>query len=186
MDEVEELFRRTGAMLEGHFLLSSGLHSPIYWEKFRVLQHPEFTGELCQLIADHFQVEGVGAVAGPALGGALLAYEVARLLGAKAVYAERAEEGRAFRRGQTISPGEKVLIVDDVLTTGGSLREMLEAVRRAGGRTVGIGVVVDRSAGVDFGVPLFRCCRASAPTYRPEECPLCRQGVPIQRLGSFR
>jgi len=117
-------------MLEGHFLLSSGLHSPIYWEKFRILQHPEFTGELCRLIADHFRVMGVGAVAGPALGGAVLAYEVARLLGVKAVYAERGEEGRAFRRGQTISPGEKVLIVDDVLTTGGSLREMLEAVKK--------------------------------------------------------
>ncbi len=186
MDNAEDLFRRTGTMLEGHFLLSSGLHSPIYWEKFRILQHPEFTGELCRLIADQFRGIGVGAVAGPALGGAVLAYEVARLLGVKAVYAERGEEGRAFRRGQAISPGEKVLIVDDVLTTGGSLREMLEAVRKAGGSVVGIGVVVDRSGGVDFGVPFFRCYRASAPIYRPEECPLCRQGVPLQRLGAFR
>jgi len=185
-DSAEELFRRTGAMMEGHFLLTSGLHSGVYWEKFRILQSPELTQEVCRLIADRFRGEAVGMVAGPALGGAVLAYEVARQLGVKALYAERGEEGRGFRRGQAISPGEKVLIVDDVLTTGGSLREMLEAVRSSGGRALGIGVVVDRSGGVDFGVPFFGCYRASAPTYRAEECPLCRQGVRLQRLGSIR
>jgi orotate phosphoribosyltransferase len=170
--------------LEGHFLLTSGLHSPVYWEKFRVLQHPQYTEKLCQLIAEHFRKDRVQVVAGPTTGGIILAFEVARQLGVKGIFAEKEGEGRAFRRGFTINPGERVLIVDDILTTGGSILEVIQAVNKLKGDIVGIGVLVDRSEQPkDFGVPLFSCLRSQTVTYRPEECPLCVAGVRLVRLG---
>lgn len=187
--EVERLFQEAGALLEGHFLLTSGLHSPGYLEKFKVLERPQLTQTLCGIIAEHFRDSGIEAVAGPTVGGVLLAFEVARQLGVRALYAERetlpdGQEGRAFRRS-TLWPGERVLVVDDVLTTGGSLRDVLGAVRRAQGEIVGAAVLVDRSAGgIDLGVPLFCCHRLSIPTYSPEGCPLCAQGLPLVKPGS--
>jgi orotate phosphoribosyltransferase len=182
--EAEEIFRATGTMLEGHFLLSSGLHSSVYWEKFRVLQHPQHTEPLCQLIAAHFQDQAVQLVAGPTTGGILLAYEVARQLGVRSIYAEKEGGARVFRRGFNISPGERTLVVDDVLTTGGSVREVVDQVRGKGGEVIGVAVLVDRSqGGVDFGVPLFGCYKTSAPNYKPEECPLCRAKVPLKEPG---
>jgi len=182
--EVEEIFRITGAMMEGHFLLTSGLHSSVYWEKFRVLQYPQYTERLCQLIARRFQDQAVQLVAGPTTGGVLLAYEVARQLGARSIYAERQGETRVFRRGFSISPGERILVVDDVLTTGGSIREVVNEVRRRGGSVIGVGVLVDRSQeGVDFGAPLFSCYQTSAPNYKPEDCPLCASQVPLVEPG---
>lgn len=175
--------------MEGHFLLTSGLHSPQYWEKMRLLQDPRLTRRLCRSIARHFQGYRVRAVAGPSLGGVVLAYEVARQLGVRAVYAEREGEARVFRQGQLLLPGERVLIVDDVLTTGGSLRQMGMAVQGAGAEPVGIGVLVDRrppGAEIDLGVELFSCHRASPPVYSPEDCPLCRQGLPLTRPGGKR
>ena len=181
---AEEVFRRTGAILEGHFLLTSGLHSPVYWEKLRILQQPKLTQGLCQLITEHFQGKGIEVVAGPALGGVVLAYEVARQLGVRAIFVEREGGARTIRRGQSLATGEKVLVVDDVLTTGGSLRETAEAIRRAGGKVVGTAVLVDRSEGpVDLGCDFFHCFQTRAPSYRPDDCPLCRQGLPLQRLG---
>lgn len=187
--EIERLFQEAGALLEGHFLLTSGLHSSGYLEKFKVLERPQLTQTLCGIIAEHFRDSGIEAVAGPTVGGVLLAFEVARQLGVRALYAEREtlpnqKEGRAFRRS-TLRPGERVLVVDDVLTTGGSLRDVLDAVRRALGEVVAAAVLVDRSAGgIDLGVPLFCCHRLSIPTYPPEGCPLCAQGLPLVKPGS--
>ena len=185
--EAERIFREAGAILEGHFELASGLHSATYWEKFRVLQHPHLTQRLCSMIAEHFSGEGAQVVAGPTLGGVIIAFEVAKQLGVRTVVAEREGEGRAFRRGPTIAPGERVVIVDDVMTTGTSILKVIQAVRSCSGELVGVGVLVDRSSGrVKFDVPLFSCCQVAIPTYTSEECPLCAQGVPLTRLGSPR
>jgi orotate phosphoribosyltransferase len=185
-DTAEEMFRKSGAILEGHFLLASGLHSPVYWEKFRVLQHPDYVEQLCRMIAGHFRDEGVQIVAGPTTGGIILAFEVARQMGLRAAYAERgADGGRAFRRGARIEPGERVLVVDDILTRGGSIRDVISAVAKDGGKVMGVGVLVDRSdQPVDFGVPLFSCHRAAPPpTYAPQDCPLCAAQVPLVKPG---
>ncbi|HEX7364469.1 MAG TPA: orotate phosphoribosyltransferase [Dehalococcoidia bacterium] len=183
-DEIIQIFRDAGAILEGHFLLTSGLHSPVYWEKFQVLQFPRYTEKLCRLIARHFKKQKVQVVAGPTTGGIILAFEVARQLGVKGIFAEKEGEIRVFRRGFTINPGERVLIVDDILTTGGSILEVIEAVKKLKGDIVGIGVLVDRSEQTkDFGVPLFSCIRSQTVTYRPGECPLCQAGIPLVRLG---
>ena len=182
---VEEIFKKSGAILEGHFLLTSGLHSPVYWEKFRVLQFPNYTEQLCQMIANHFRKQKIQVVAGPTTGGIILAFEVARQLGVRGVFAEKeSEKERAFRRGFTINPGERVLIVDDILTTGSSIREVMAAVTRQGGIIVGVGVLVDRSEQkIEFGVPLFSCHRSVTITYPPQDCPLCAAGIPLVRPG---
>lgn len=195
MDNIEELFEQSGAVLKGHFLLTSGRHSPVYWEKFQVLQFPEFTEILCGMIADNFRRDYIQLVAGPTTGGVILAYETARQLGVRGIFAEKpvqskAEgegQGRAFRRGFTINPGERVLLVDDILTTGGSIRDTMSAITKLGGVTVGIGVLVDRSdsrqVGIDFGVPLFSCLRSVTPAYAPENCPLCSSNIPLVKPG---
>lgn len=183
--DVKDIFIKAGALLQGHFLLTSGLHSPVYWEKFKVLQYPQYTHALCQMIADHYKDERIEVVAGPTTGGVILAYETARLLGVRGIFAERTESGRAFKRGFMISPDERVLIVDDILTTGSSLKETIEAVRVMQGQIIGIGVLVDRSEkGIDLGFPIFSCLRSPAVTYLPETCPLCQQGIPIVKPGS--
>ncbi|GAI86991.1 unnamed protein product, partial [marine sediment metagenome] len=126
MNNVEEIFQKSGAILKGHFLLASGLHSPIYWEKFQVLQSPSYTEQLCRMIATHFQKQNIQVVAGPTTGGIILAFEIARQLGIRGIFAEK--EGateRAFRRGFSINPGERVLIVDDIITTGNSIRQVM-------------------------------------------------------------
>ncbi len=183
-ENIGEMLSRAKVVLDGHFLLTSGLHSPRYLEKFRLLQYPEYTGRLCRMVADHFEGSGVEVVAGPALGGVILAYEVARLLGVRAVYAERVGEGRGFRRGLSVGAGEKTLIVDDILTTGGSVVDVINAVQEADGDTIGVGVLIDRSGGgVEVGAPMYSCHRVDVPTYGPEDCPECQRGVPIMRPG---
>ena len=185
MDKVEEIFRKSGAVLEGHFLLTSGLHSPVYWEKFQVLQYPNYTEQLCHMIADRFSKERVQVVAGPTTGGIILAFEVGRQLGVRGIFAEKeGATGRAFRRGFTINPGERVLVVDDILTTGGSIREVIAPVTKQGGVLVGVGVLVDRSEQpVDFGVPFFSCLRSKTIAYKAESCPLCAAKMPLVRPG---
>jgi orotate phosphoribosyltransferase len=188
-DSVVAMFEKSEALLRGHFLLASGLHSPVYWEKARVLQYPEFTEKLCRMIADRYRQGGVQVVVGPTTPGIILAYETARQMGVRSIFAEKDEAGggRVFRRGFHIEPGEKVLIVDDILTTGGSVREVMEAVQRLGGAIAGIGVLVDRSAQkVDFGVPFYACHRAEEITYAAATCPLCAQGIPLVRPGSSK
>ena len=183
-DEIMQIFKDAGAILEGHFLLTSGLHSPVYWEKFRILQYPRYTEKLCHLIAEHFKGEKVEVVAGPTTGGIILAHEVARQLGVRSIFAEKEGTARVFRRGFTISPGERVLVVDDILTTGSSVLEVVDAVREVGGAVVGIGVMVDCSEKTrKFGVPFFSCLRAATVTYVPDKCPLCAEGIPLVRLG---
>ena len=186
MGNVEEIFQKSGAILKGHFLLASGLHSPVYWEKFRVLESPHYTEQLCRMIADHFRKQNIEVVAAPTTGGIILAFETARQLGVHGIFAER--EGateRVFRRGFSVNPGERVLIVDDILTTGSSIRQVMAAVAKQAGQIIGIGVMVDRSEqGADFGVPLFSCLRSITPTYSPKDCPLCAKNIPLVKPGS--
>jgi len=182
---AEDILQKAGAMLKGHFLLTSGLHSPIYWEKFRILQFPTYTEQLCQMIADYFRQYGVQVVAGPTTGGIILAYEVAKQLGVRGIFAEKEGDAqRAFRRGFSISPGERVLVVDDIITTGKSTRQVIDAVTKQGGTVVGVGVLVNRSEQeLEFGVPFFSCHRVITPTYPPENCPLCDAKIPLTRPG---
>ncbi len=184
--DAEQIFEKSGAILKGHFLLTSGLHSPIYWEKFRVLQFPSYTEQLCHLIATHFQKQGVQVVAGPTTGGVILAHETARQLGVQSIFAEKeGSSERIFRRGFSINPGSRVLVVDDILTTGGSVREVITAVNKLGGKVIGIGVLVDRSDHkIDFDVPFFSCHRSETITYTPQECPLCAAQIPLVKPGS--
>ena len=183
--DVEALFRKAGVLREGHFLLTSGLHSPVYWEKFRILQYPEYTGVLCGMIAARFRDRKPSVVVGPTTGGVILAFETARQLGIRGIFAEKEGDTRVLRRDFVIEPGEKVLVVDDVLTTGKSVHETLDAVRRVGGDVVGVGVMVDRSESLpDFGAELFSCLRAPAVAYAADACPLCAAGVPLKKPGS--
>ncbi|MGI2335565.1 MAG: orotate phosphoribosyltransferase [Dehalogenimonas sp.] len=184
---IEELFIKSGAVLNGHFKLTSGLHSPVYWEKFRIIENPEAAVALCGMIADHFRELGIELVVGPTTGGIILAFEVARQMELPAAFAEKEESGeRRFRRGFKIAPGCRVLIVDDVLTTGKSTREVIDALSRHQADILGIGVLVDRSdKPLDFGgTPLFSCLKAVTPAYPPENCPLCRDGEPLTKPGS--
>jgi len=183
--DVEALFRKAGVLREGHFLLTSGLHSPVYWEKFRILQYPDYTGVLCGMIADRFRGRLPSVVVGPTTGGVILAFETARQLGIRGIFAEKEGNTRVLRRDFVIEPGEKVLVVDDVLTTGKSVHETLDAVRNVGGDVIGVGVMVDRSESLpDFGAELFSCLRAPAVAYPADACPLCAAGVPLKKPGS--
>jgi len=182
--EVLDIFKKAGALIEGHFLLTSGLHSPTYWEKFKVLQYPEYTQRLCYLIAQHFTNDNIQVVAGPTTGGVIIAFETAKQLGVRSIFAEKEGNIRTFRRGFTIEPGERVLIVDDILTTGGSVIEVINAVEKLNGNIIGVGVLVDRSdQNIDLGTNLFSCLKSATKTYNPPECPLCAKGIPLVRLG---
>ena len=180
--------RESGALKEGHFLLASGRHSDRYVEKFDLLRNPAATVVACGLIADRFRSAGIDVVVGPTTGGVILAFEVARQLGTKAAYAERASEGasgREIRRGTTFAPGQRVLVVDDILTTGGSIRETLGALEAHPVEVVAVAVLVDRSNGnLDFGVPLASLARMDIATWTPDECPLCAKGEPLIKPGT--
>ena len=185
--DLAAVLREVGALQEGHFLLSSGRHSDRYIEKFALLMRPRETEQVCRGFVERFAYAGIETVAGPTTGGILLAFEVARQLSVRAVYAERAEggTGREFRRGATFRPGERVLVVDDILTTGGSVRDTLAALERHRVEVVGVGVLVDRSGDkVDFGVPLVPLLALDIATYAPADCPLCRAGLPLVKPGT--
>jgi len=185
--DVERVFRESGALREGHFILASGRHSSLYLEKFQVLQHPADTERLCGAIAVWARSLGVDSVAGPTTGGIILAHELARQLGVRAIYAERREgaPGREFRRGFAVAPGERVLVVDDIMTTGGSVQETIDAVRSAGGAIAGAAVLVDRSGGASrLDVPVHTLWRLDIPSYAPAECPLCAKGIPATHPGT--
>lgn len=174
-------FESAGAFLRGHFVYTSGRHGADYLEKFRILEDPRATTELAGVIAERFRSLQPELVAGPTTGGIVLAYEVARQLGVDAVYVERAEGGgRVLRRGFEIGSGTRVLVVDDVVTTGGSLAETVACITDAGGLVVGIGVLADRTAGrTQTHVPFYACLTVDFPSYPPDECPLCADGVPL-------
>ncbi len=184
-DDVLDIFRTAGAIKEGHFLLASGLHSPVYWEKFRILQYPGLTEKLCHLIAQHFKGQQIDVVAGPTTGGIILAFETARQLGVRGIFAEKEEGTRVFRRDFGVVHGARILIVDDIMTEGGSVRETIDAVNRLGGTAVGIGVLVDRSErNLEFGLPFFSCLRAPTVVYSPQACPLCADHIPLVKPGA--
>ena len=189
-DQVLSLLMKTGAILKGHFLFTSGLHSPTYVEKFQVLQYPEHTEALAAALAERFVKDDVQVVVGPAMGGILLSHEVAKKLGTRALFTEREKGAMTLRRGFAIEPGERVLVVEDIVTTGGSVKEVLDVVTTAGGVIIGVGLLVDRSGGtVDLGVrteALLRLTNEKFPTdtYQPENCPLCAAGLPLTKRGS--
>jgi orotate phosphoribosyltransferase len=183
-----ETLRASGALKSGHFMLSSGRHSDQYIEKFDLLRDPEATSAACALIADRFRDAEIDVVVGPTTGGVILAFEVARQLGVAAAYAERASSdaaGREFRRGTTFRPEARVLVVDDILTTGGSVRETLEALSSHPVNVAGVAVLVDRSSGkAELPDPWIALATVEATSWAAEECPLCARGVPITKPGT--
>jgi orotate phosphoribosyltransferase len=184
-DPVLDRFRRVGALLEGHFRLTSGLHSPGYLQCALVLQHPREAEACGAAIAERVRALGVQAVLSPALGGIVIGQEVARALGVRAIFAERQDGKLALRRGFTLSPGEKVLVVEDVVTTGGSTQETIEVARAAGAEVVGAASIIDRSGGQQtIDVPFHALATVALPTYDPASCPLCAAGQPVVKPGS--
>lgn len=180
-----EVFQRTGALLEGHFQLSSGLHSPRYLQCALVLQHPEHSEWIGRALASHFSGEHVDAVVAPAIGGIIVAHETARALGARALFTERESGAMTLRRGFSLRKDETVLVVEDVITTGGSTRETIDSATRAGGRVIGAASIVDRSDGaVELGVRRCALLTLDVPSYDPSECPLCKKKVPLTKPGS--
>src|SRR5258707_2607735 len=187
-DEMLQLFQQLGVLTHGHFLLSSGRHSDEYWEKFRIFEHPHITERLCGLIAQRHHDQNIAVVIGPATGGGILEQEVGRQLGARCMIAEPVTSGgRELRRGFVLEAGTRVLVVDDVLTTGLSLRETLAALRPYQPEILGIEVLIDRSNGASsklFDAPLQALFSVEAHSYDPAECPFCRAGQPMIKPGT--
>ena len=190
-DELLTLFRRSGALLEGHFRLSSGLHSSGYLQCALVLQHPNQADALGRAIADRTRDLGATVVLSPALGGVIIGQEVGRALNVRAIFAERQDGALMLRRGFMLADNDRVLVIEDVLTTGGSTRETIQVARAAGAQVVGAASIVDRSGpsgpsgrAADLGVPFVSLLDISLPTYEPGACPLCAQGVAVAKPGS--
>ncbi len=184
-EPFEDLLRRTEALLEGHFVLTSGLHSSRYIQCARTLQHPKYAEGLGGCLADTFQDQAVDAVISLAVGGLIIGHETARALGVRALFGERENGVMTLRRGFDLQPAERVVIVEDVITTGGSVRELIRLVQELEGIVLGVGAILDRSGGqVDLGVPLNALLTLQVPTYTPEACPLCQQGSAPVKPGS--
>jgi orotate phosphoribosyltransferase len=183
--ETLALYEKTGALLRGHFKLTSGLHSDIYLQSALVLQHPEAAEKLGAALAEPFRDAHVRTVLAPAIGGIIVAHEVARALGVRALFTERENGTMMLRRGFTLERGERCLVVEDVITTGGSTREVVECVGTAGGAVVGIGSLIDRSGGAAaFTVKRVALATVQAATFKPEECPFCKTGSVAIKPGS--
>lgn len=182
---ILDVFRRVGALLEGHFRLTSGLHSPGYLQCALVLQHPK-EAEACGVaIAERVRSLAPTVVLSPALGGIVIGQEVGRALGVRAVFAERQDGRLMLRRGFTLAPDDRVLVVEDVVTTGGSTRETIDVARAAGAQVVGAASIIDRSGGQQgLDVPYHPLAPVQLPTYQPEACPLCAAGLPVVKPGS--
>ncbi len=184
-DQVLDIYKKTGALLTGHFLLSSGLHSEQYLQSALVLQQPETATRLCGALAEHFRNSNIEVVIAPALGGVFVSHETARALGVRALFAERVHGELTLRRGFTIKHGERVLVVEDVITTGKSTKETIEVVKAAGGVAIAAASLVDRSGGrAELGVPYQSLLTLSVPTYAAEACPLCKAGSTPIKPGS--
>ncbi|KAB2880948.1 orotate phosphoribosyltransferase [bacterium] len=185
-NEVLDIFRKSGALLEGHFILTSGAHSPNYFQCAKVLQYPNWAQILCAEIAMFFKDHKIHAVAAPAVGGIIVGHEVARTLNARCVFSERENGVMSFRRGFEIKRDENVLVVEDVVTTGGSIKEVVQLCRDANANVIGVGFLVDRSNGkVEFGVPKYSLVSVDVVKYEPRECPLCKNGeLPAVKPGS--
>lgn len=184
-NEKLQIFRETEALLEGHFLLSSGLHSNVYFQCAKVLQFPKYATLFCEEIASHFANLEIDLIISPALGGILVGQEVARLLNKKSIFTERIENVMTLRRGFEINKNDKILICEDVVTTAKSSKEVANVVDQHGGKIVGIGSIVDRSNGLaKFDYDFFSTIKISAETYTVNECPLCHKQVAIEKPGS--
>jgi orotate phosphoribosyltransferase len=183
-EKILDIFKQTGALLEGHFQLTSGLHSSSYFQCAKVLQYPEHTHDLCEGIGAHFRGGSARAVVSPALGGIVVGQEVGRQLNVRSMFTERKENGMHLRRGFAIAPGEKILVCEDVVTTGGSVGEVVEIVRRLGGEVVGVAAIVDRSGGKITLPNFFATLTMDVVTYLPDKCPLCQKGLPVEKPGS--
>lgn len=184
-EQLLEIFRETKALLEGHFQLTSGLHSPQYFQCAKVLQYPKYLHLLAGEIARHFEYSEIEVVVSPAIGGIVVGTEVGRMLNVRTIFAEREEGTMGLRRGFEVVPGERALVVEDVITTGGSTREVMEIVKREKGVVAGAGCIVDRSNGtVELDVKHFSVLKMDAVAYKPEECPLCKAGGNAVKPGS--
>jgi len=184
-DRTIDLLKRTGALLEGHFRLSSGRHSDRYCQCAKLLEHPAYAEEVGESLAGLFRKQGIDVVVAPALGGIIIGHEVARALGARSIFAERQDGTMTLRRGFALESGSRVLVVEDVVTTGGSVREVADLARRDGAVVVGFGFILDRSGvTLDLGAPARALARMPLESYEPEECPLCERGLAITKPGS--
>jgi orotate phosphoribosyltransferase len=186
-EEIIQIFRDKEVMLEGHFLLTSGRHSDKYMQCAKLFQYADVSEAICKQLAGQFGGMDIDMVAGPAIGGIIMAYEMGRQLGVKNIFAERENGKMTFRRGFMVPKGARVLVTEDVVTTGGSVKEVIELIESLGGEAVGVGSVVDRSGGnVDFGVPFRAVLPMEVVSYDPKDCPLCKSGVPAVKPGSRR
>lgn len=183
--EILSIFKKSGALLTGHFLLTSGRHSNRYFQCAKVLQYPEYTEILCKMIADKFKDFEIDTVIAPAIGGLVVGQEVARQLNKRFIFAEREGKKLSLRRGFGLEENEKVLVCEDVVTTGGSVFEVIDIVKNNNAKVVGVGFIVDRSNGkVDFGSKQFSALKMEVVSYLPDECPLCREDIELVKPGS--
>ena len=184
-EKIYQIFQKSGALLQGHFQLTSGLHSPTYFQCAKVLQYPEYNNFLAEKIVSHFKSSPIEVVISPAIGGIVVGQEVGRQLNVRTIFAERKEGNMQLRRGFELNPGVKVLVCEDVVTTGGSVMEVIQLIKDQGADLVGVGVIVDRSNGtVNFSVDFTALVEMKAETYSPEDCPLCKEGQPVHKPGS--
>ena len=184
-EEIKKIFINSGALLEGHFRLTSGRHSNRYIQCARVLMEPKYTEALCSHLAEAFKDQKIDLVVGPAMGGIIISYEMARQLGTPSLFTERVEGKMALRRNFNIEKGQKVLVVEDVVTTGGSVQEVMDIVKEKGGEVVGIALLVDRSNDkIDLGAKIEACLSMDVISYKEKDCPLCKEGKPIVKPGS--
>jgi orotate phosphoribosyltransferase len=184
-NEILDIFNKTDALLDGHFLLTSGMHSNVYFQCAKVLQYPEYISELCSIIADEFCDKKIDTVIAPAIGGLVVGQEVARQLNKRFIFAEREDKKLTLRRGFSISEGENILICEDVVTTGGSVFETNDIVKDNNAKVTGVGFIVDRSNGkVDFGCNQISAVKLDVKSYLSEECPLCEEGLELVKPGS--
>ena len=186
-EEVMKKFEQAGAIQKGHFKLTSGVHSDTYIQCAQIMQHPEFMHNLCSELGKKFRGDDIDVIVGPAIGGIIMAHVMARVLGpwVRAIFTERENGKMTLRRSFEINQGEKVLVVEDVTTTGSSVREVIDIVKSRQGKVVGVGVLIDRSGGkVDFKIKTEKLLTVDIKTYLPEECPLCKKGIPAVKPGS--
>lgn len=184
-EQILEHFRDTNALLEGHFILSSGLHSPKYLQCALALQYPSDAVKFGKAIAEHFVNENIETVASPAIGGLIIGFAVAQALNVRFIWTERQNGEMTVRRGFTVKTGEKILVVEDVITTGGSTRECIEALETNGAKVTNAASIIDRSNGAaDVGVPRIALVNLDVPSYKPEDCPMCEQGIEAVKPGS--
>jgi orotate phosphoribosyltransferase len=185
-ERVLEILKEAGVLLKGHFLLTSGRHSNKYLQCARIFRQTKYSEELCKALAEHFADEKIDVVIGPAMGAVQMAYEVSRHIGCENFFAEREDGKMTLRRGFTIKPGMRVLLVEDVVTTGGSVKEVIEIVKEQGGIVVGVGSIVDRTGGeIDFGVPFKAVISMKVELWEATACPICKEGnMPLVKPGS--